>query len=66
MMPERGFPSFRHYPLTRGFGFLASTTDDLLFFLPITGKIEVLKIVFTVPLYDGQLQTSFGVFHNAA
>ena len=40
----------------------ASKTYDRLFFLPIIGKIEALKIIFTIMLYDSQLQMSFVSF----
>ena len=47
MMPEM---RFRHYPFTLGFGFLVLHGRSMIdyFFLPIIGKIEVLKGTFAI------------------
>ena len=65
IMPKRGLPSFRHYPLTRGLGFLGlhrRPMHDHFSYL-LSNKIVLLSQIFLqFTLYGGQLRTSFGNF----
>ena len=50
MMPETKFTLFPALSVDPRVGISrsASKTDDLFFFLPFTGKIKVLKRIFTI------------------
>ena len=68
IMPETRFTEFPALSVDPrvGISWSSSETDVWLFFLPITEKIEALKGIFTLMLYDGQFRTSFGVFRYGA
>ena len=52
IMPETRFTEFPALTVDPrvGISWSASKTDGCLFFLPIIGKVEVLKIIFTITL----------------
>ena len=76
MMPETRFlPRFRHYLLARGLEFLTLRWGPIIdyfsyLFLEKNRSFNNISIIylnsFPLTLYDGQLRTSFGVFHYGA
>ena len=67
IMPKTTFTEFPALSvvLKVGISWSVSETNDF-FFLPVFGKMEALKRIFTIRLYDCQLQTSFGIFRYGA
>ena len=71
IMSERGLPSFRRYPLTRGFGLSVCIGDRcLIIFLTYDIKKIIYRssflLVLTFTSHNDLFRTSFGVFHGGA